>query len=846
VDSETTETPLIDLRPDLEPAVLPDPYRRPPGRARTTVRAAVRAAPAALPWLLLLALTGWLQLAVGTSLRDLFFFSGYLVGGVAMPGVLLWRVGRGRPSVSLGRLGPVATDLAVGTAVGYALQVLSYASCAALRLPWLGPAVPPVLTLGGLAIAAVRRRRGRGRRVPALDHPFSGRDGGRHRPRPGAVATRGPVPRGWSWTVCLIGGLLQCWLAQTFFGRVPPVPDDRHLVMTDLMFNLALVGEAKWRWPLEAPWVLGESLHYHWFVAGSIASTGWATGIDSPTLLFRLAPAAFLLVLVLALVELGVRVSGRWWVGPGAAVLCLVASELDPYLLRALQRGLGGTLGALLGPSLWWSPTQTFALVLTVPLLIVVVDAARGAGRISAARTGLLLLLLAAVAAAKGAVLPVVLAGAVGAALLRLVLARRLDRPLVLVAGMTGAALVAAQVVVFGGGRSGLLVQPGGYAEQSAIGQAARAIADDAQLTGRSSVVLTGLAVLAFSAHLLGAAGLASWVRRVDGAVLFLGGTWLAGLGALALLHFDGQSELFFLRAALPAAAVLGAWGLAELAAKLGPVGCGPVVLVTAALLGTAGSVLLARPPDRLYPGRFESERALIDAVAADHLRLLAVPAGLLLLGAVAVAVGRIAGRRPSAVLPVLLAAAALAGTGLFRMPAETVPPAFLGQPEPLLVDRDGGYPTTADIAVLHRLRAASEPGDVLATNAHCANRAPRLPARPIDPARQGCANTSFIIAGYTERRVLVEGWGYTQTLAARADPHDSPSYLPFWDQQRLAVNDAAFLRPSAGTVGELSQRYGVRWLVAVGGSPAADEAIGRVATRRWSADTLTVFEVTG
>jgi hypothetical protein len=93
-------------------------------------------------------------------------------------------------------------------------------------------------------------------------------------------------------------------------------------------------------------------------------------------------------------------------------------------------------------------------------------------------------------------------------------------------------------------------------------------------------------------------------------------------------------------------------------------------------------------------------------------------------------------------------------------------------------------------------VRDHSAPDDVVATNVHC-----------IGYFGTACDPRSFWLSAYSERRVLVEGWSFAPRMA-------SNGLAPFWDQAKLAANDAAFASPSARSLADLRRRYGVRWLV--------------------------------
>ena len=91
-----------------------------------------------------------------------------------------------------------------------------------------------------------------------------------------------------------------------------------------------------------------------------------------------------------------------------------------------------------------------------------------------------------------------------------------------------------------------------------------------------------------------------------------------------------------------------------------------------------------------------------------------------------------------------------------------------------------------------------------MATNAHCRK-----------PAAKLCDNRNFWISAYTERRIVIEGWGYTQATNGDYSADMRNAYIPAPDPERLKINDAAFLHPSAETVSRLVDLYDVKFLFA-------------------------------
>ena len=72
----------------------------------------------------------------------------------------------------------------------------------------------------------------------------------------------------------------------------------------------------------------------------------------------------------------------------------------------------------------------------------------------------------------------------------------------------------------------------------------------------------------------------------------------------------------------------------------------------------------------------------------------------------------------------------------------------------------------------------------------------------------------AFWISAYTERRTLIEGWAYTAKANDTPQGRTGSGDLPFWNPPLLAENDAVFTRPSPAAIGEITERYPVRWLV--------------------------------
>ena len=176
--------------------------------------------------------------------------------------------------------------------------------------------------------------------------------------------------------------------------------------------------------------------------------------------------------------------------------------------------------------------------------------------------------------------------------------------------------------------------------------------------------------------------------------------------------------------------------------------------------------------------------------------------------------------------VPLLVIAVAM-GFSIPNLPTVIVSPTF-NPPTELPVAAEG-------IDAARWLRDHSDPNDLVATNLHCWP----LPDRP-----DVCDARHFWVSGYSERRMLVEGWAYTsKAIAAGMKLGVNDRTVPFWDPALLAANDAAFEAPTEAAVAALRDDHGVRWLFA--DLTTADAAgLARVADLRYQAGNYAVYAV--
>ncbi|WP_433057712.1 hypothetical protein [Dactylosporangium sp. CS-033363] len=725
-------------------------------------------------------------------------FAAYVALGIVLPGTLIWRAVRGRS-------GWLVEDLAAGLTVGYAGEVLAYIACRALGVP----AATVAWAAGTVAVFLA---------VPRLRRHWRGG---------GEPADR--TPRWWSLGMTAVGAVVVGWSCLRFYrvhdlvepGMLGPDPDSP--------FHLALLGEAKHHVPLMSPWVADQPVLYHWFVYAEMAATSWTTGIEPHTLLVRLAPLPMLLGFLTLVGVLGRRLTGTWWAGLAAPVLTLFVLAPSPYRWPLSQWFADYNTnpyedGSSLRVQLWTSPTQTFGACLVAGLVLVVAAAMTEGGR---ARWALAALLTAAVTGAKATYAPMLLAGLLLVVAARLVTRRRVPAGLLFGCGLAVAAVLFAQFVLFGGASQGMSVDPLHFTEVSGAAYTTRFQSPQSPQLWRA--VFTALVTLACWACIWpGLLGLARLVRHrrpdvrvaVEPAILCLG-IGLSGVAALAVLGNQDGAEDWFMVSARPYLSLAAVAGLALIAPRR-------ITWAAGAALGAGGLVLLG--VRALTPATVPRLTGLGGPRAAWQLAwpyLLAFG----LLAVVFLVVYRLSRADRRTLACALLAGAGLATSAVHLAAAVRQADATgyreVARPPALFA------PGTAQAG--RWLRDHSSPADLVATNAHC------LPFNQ----NLGCDNRHFAFAAFTERRFLVESWGFTDRNHTDANRLGvNPIVAPYWDPARLAANDAAFARPSAATVGRLRDEYHVRWLFVAESTGEPGPDLARFATLRYRAGQIAVYEI--
>lgn len=511
----------------------------------------------------------------------------------------------------------------------------------------------------------------------------------------------------------------------------------------DLPWHIANAGEAAGRVPAVHPTIPDVPLSFGWLYAGIY---GWAstfTTIPAATIVTTTAPIASAL-LIPALVAVVAHLVTR---SP-------VAAALAP-LLFAVSRGpiLSLTPSTDLTP-LWISTNRDLAnvLVLAVLALVIVLPRTSGAGRV--VTTSAVLLVVTFVACGvKGSSAPIVL-GAAGLVWLWSFWRRR---------GRTATTVGLAAVLL------AVVVQQIAVTKTSGNSVIAPLTFQRLLPPELNPALAATFVALVLVGMIIATAVGATWSRSLNSAIGVIGAS-IAGLLGIALFDHPGLSQLYFLHGAWPAyvigfaivlAAVVSRWGARVLLS----------LPVTGLAFGLAAS-LSATGSAKVWLGVLVAAAALSTAVAA---------------ALVASSPNR-QGWRFTLVAGLCLACVGFQYWGLPRV--ETAPATSS-------VREDLASVTEDQRRVLEELRESSDPSDLVMTNRHC--RTGSLDAGDCDPRW-------FTVSAFSERRVVVEGYGYSPFSAG------SPVDDEYWDMQLLEANDSFLSAPSSHQCERFAD-LGVTWI---------------------------------
>ncbi len=664
-------------------------------------------------------------------------------------------------------------DLAAGFAVGTAAQIIVYLASAAVGLQAWSWVWAPVVLLIAFADSDVRARVWR-----RVDQPLR------------------PLQ---AWLLAASTAIVVLVVYRRGPGQFLPAYTDPLRSYPDLAFQQALAASAKYDVPIGTLWLGGKPMKYHTFYHQATAATAWATRIDLTDLIHSLTWLPLFLAgcgLVFALTTrfTPIAEAGATWAGPLAVLIAGLGGAVQPLA----GVGLGGISTAV---AAYLSPTQTLGVLIALAICVVVVDLLRTDRPRS--RWVLLILLAMVASGAKSTILPLLGCG-FAFAFLQLAMSRRSTRTAFIGGALSFALFLGALVTIFGGSTWGTAAKPFQTFVQ---------LAPYSMLAGEPHAKLLSAATTLLSWG-LAASGLFFLGRNWrDPATVFLGGFAVAGLLGTLMTTQSGISQLYFLRTAFPIIAVLAVVGLATLVERLGD--RRSVVLVGAA--GVLGLVALA-----------VARSADLHGINGPWLLTGAALAAV----AVVVAVGWKVARRPGNVWVALLAGAVAASMiGAALVPLQAL---VSDKASNLVFAHPGrGGATAAEAGAARWLRRNSNPGELIATNAHCIIERAGL-----------CDSRHFWLAALSERPVLIEGWSYSnQANRIALTTGTNPSLIPYWNLEDLAANDAAFKTPSPAAIERL-RKAGVRWLYADNRAGEVSPALRNYVQLRHATEDVTIYEI--
>lgn len=732
-----------------------------------------------------------LEIAYGAPVHDALLYLAYLCGYVVVPGWLVYRALSSRPGNGL-------QQLAIGWALGHALELLAFMATAALGVRWLMVWFP--LLVGIPAAAVLIRGASRG-----------------HRP----AACPAVTPRQLG-VLAAVGAAAVAYVALAYFPIAPLPGTGGARYFQDYPWAISIAAEAKHQWPITDPNVSGEPFPYHFFAHLHLAAASQITGIELPTVFLRLWILPLIALLVLQVTVAGQVLARSIQVGLiGACLVMLVGQlQLDVRDTFQAQTPFIGVFFTFLTTS----PSFLFGLVLFVPVLTVIGQRLRS--KSPPGRFGdwlVLALLVIGASDAKIVVLPLLAGGLCLFAAWSRASRRPIPGALGPALAIVLAVLAALYLVQYRGHSSGLGVDVGAgfefFQNMPAVSLVRREMEAVLPTVPGVDPLLAIISVTFGAVGLLAAVLVGTlWIfrrqgRRLSAAQAWLLSIFLAGVGAMAVLTSPANNQLYFFFTALTAGSLLAAQGIWIAWTTRPPLhGRGPRLLILGlGWLASVAILILAPEALDLFPG-FEAEGERYVFLFAGLLT------SLLLLYLVARAwIGP--SRWPAAALVSL----ALILVGALDTPLQRIRPALTS------TTAEEGVTMTPELHnALVWIRENSSEDAVLAVNNQVTAGGPY----------------EFSYGAFSERSVFLGGWGYSGSFAERTPLDPTPGPGPF--RNRLALNEAAFRSADPEALARLRRDFGVRYLLVdeLRGSPADLAALDRAAVRVYRGPGVSVFEL--
>ena len=763
----------------------------------------------ALPWVVVVAALVAALVWTGTPKTAILRYGAYWVGGVVVPGTLVYRALRGSR-------GNLPEDVGFGAVTGFAVQLIGWALFVGTGLGgWLR--IWPVLVI--VPFVAVPRLR-----------------------RHWSLRSAEPMRLAASWA---IAGVMLAGLAMIALSwATNPLPPATHTLFGDVYYHWANAAELRRTITPQQPQMAGNPLVYHWFSDAYRGSASMLSGVPLSTVMLRLWMGPIVLTTVLVVAGLARQVSGVWWSGPVAVFVTVAVPTV--VIWPSYSSGAFSIL-------LWGSPTLLFSIPVQAAVVSLLVDIARG---VRLGRAWVLFAVLLPVAtASKSSSLPVLFGGIGLAAVASWVINRRPPWTL-LASGAAGLLVLAVTAPTLAGGEAGAGLQ---------FGAALTFKSDFYWLTDEKYVAGTGgfwptawlhmpwstrwaLFALVFClllsqiARLVGLAALLRRTLRRDVAVWMLAGISIAGWGGILLINHVADGEVYFAYSAIPAEAALTAWLLTAVAPARRRVRwvLGGVVLgwVTAAVLEHFGPGRSRGAVVTTAPGS-GGQAEWVAHWRGDLLEPVAALAVVIVVGSL---IWWLVRRRWTAALAgagVAVLVAGVVGLGIDATYRSLAPSA--GEVLDGTIPDHGStgkfWVTANEMRAAQWLARNAPTDDIVATNVHCEN----VTTTP------DCTSRSFWVSAITEHAVVLEGWAYQPAVMEKHGVNGRPYFdQPEPDPERRRINDAVFADPTPAALAQLRHKYHAKWLYADARASQISPLLATLATERYRSGSAVIYQLPG
>lgn len=518
-----------------------------------------------------------------------------------------------------------------------------------------------------------------------------------------------------------------------------------HHFYSDLPFHVALTSEVAVRVPQSYPWVTDTPLSYTWLYHSAMGVWASVTNVSAADVVLQAWPVLFAVLVPATISIVAWEITRNKYVAMGSPLFYVLAQGLvlSPARLEP-------------SPIFQISPTRDFAALF---ILLAVLSLARLLGHRSLRAMNLWWFLMLGISTfvatgAKGSAMPILLGGLLCAALVLIVL-RRVRVTDLLALGVFAAAAAC----------SFLLILPDSGSTQSLAWGPLTFL--DPSTPVRSLVSMVILAILAFATF-------GAWVvigRSDSGGWLvssLICGVAAAGLLGLGLLTHSGSSQLYFWQSAQPLFAIILTWA-------------------SAILIGTYGKKFAVAGLTIFL---------MSNVLWLTTQRIAVVGAAIVVMALCAMVILKISTReslalgRPRSWL--VNGGVALAIAGVLTQSAQlvTIPVGVVGGST--TSKDDPGAINGTQLAAFQFIRSHSDPTNKIITNKHCLSGNLR---------EHNCDSRWFAVAAWAERRVLVEGWAYTQN-GTSSD----------WVRNELHLSDRFISSPTLADKSKL-QSLGVRYV---------------------------------